>query len=87
MLNRLVFSAYQKPKRLVFIKVDYDLIATILSIFSYSLIVSKNYYYGFLIGVIASVTLTSIMYKKKNVYLMYLYIFFIGANLIGFITS
>lgn len=87
-MKTLVYSAYAKnvkpnTKKLAFI--NSELIAMILSIVSYSLIVSQNYLYGYFLGFIASLILARIMFNKKMGLLVALYAFFIVANLIGFL--
>ena len=89
-MKAMIYSAYAKNVPLNAKKVSIinsELIATVLSIISYSLIVSQNYVYGYFLGFIGSLVLSIIMYNKKLGLLVLLYTFFIVANFIGFYNS
>lgn len=88
--NGLKYVETMKPleiKPVRFIAFNYEILATLLSVASYSLIVTKHYSIGYLLGIIGSIMLGYIMYKKDSLPLMGLYIFFLLANTVGYITS
>lgn len=87
-MKNLVYSAYARSPKTQNAKISrfltLELLASFLSIVSYSLIVSQNYMYGYFIGFLASLILAKIM-LKKDAFLTGLYLFFIVANLTGFL--
>lgn len=87
-MKDLIYSAYGMKKTNNTVYLNYDLIATVLSIISYSLVVTSKFEkLGFIIGLIASIILMLIMLERKNNSLASLYIFFVFANLFAIISK